>query len=51
MSGLFHSYESLPDPDDHTRREAALEHVKEILLMLRRNFMIMFIRMDLNLIN
>ncbi len=33
MSGLFHSYDMLPDADDESRREAALEHVKEILLM------------------
>ena len=33
MSGLFHSYENLPDTDDEVRRDAALEHVKDILLM------------------
>ena len=33
MSGLFHSYDTLPEEDDHARREAALAHVKEILLM------------------
>ena len=33
MSGLFHSYEILPDTDDRSRREAALAHVREILLM------------------
>ncbi len=33
MSGLFHSYEMLPDADDGSRRDAALAHVKEILLM------------------
>ena len=33
MSGLFHSYENLPDTDDEVRRDATLEHVKDILLM------------------
>ncbi len=33
MSGLFHTYEGLPDTDDADRREVALDHVKEILLM------------------
>jgi adenylate cyclase len=33
VSGLFHSYDVLPEGDDGTRREAALAHVKEILLM------------------
>ena len=33
MSGLFHSYDPLPDADDEARREGALAHVKEILLM------------------
>ncbi len=33
MSGLFHSYDMLPENDDDGRREAALAHVKEILLM------------------
>jgi adenylate cyclase len=33
MSGLFHSYEMLPETDVESRREAALAHVKEILLM------------------
>ena len=33
MSGLFHSYDMLPDADDEARREGALAHVKEILLM------------------
>ena len=33
MSGLFHSYEMLPEIDAESRREAALAHVKEILLM------------------
>ena len=33
MSGIFHSYDMLPDGDDEARREAALDHVKEILLM------------------
>jgi adenylate cyclase len=33
MSGLFHSYDMLPDADDEARREGALEHVREILLM------------------
>lgn len=33
MSGLFHSYDLLPDGNDEARREAALAHVKEILLM------------------
>ena len=33
MSGLFHSYDVLSDADDEARREAALAHVKEILLM------------------
>ncbi len=33
MSGLFHSYDVLSDADDETRREAALAHVKETLLM------------------
>jgi adenylate cyclase len=33
MSGIFHSYDMLPGVDDEARREAALDHVKEILLM------------------
>ncbi len=33
MSGLFHSFDMLADPDDGARREAALAHVTEILLM------------------
>ena len=33
MSGLFHSYDVLSDEDDEARNEAALAHVKEILLM------------------
>jgi adenylate cyclase len=34
MSGLFRSYDSRPaDDDDDARREAALSHVKDILLM------------------
>ena len=33
MSGLFHSYDVLSDADDEARREAALAHVKEMLLM------------------
>jgi adenylate cyclase len=33
MSGLFGSYDSRPADDDDARREAALSHVKEILLM------------------
>ncbi len=33
MSGLFHSYDALPAEDDAARGEAALAHVKEILLM------------------
>src|SRR5208283_2585770 len=33
MSGLFHSYDMLPAEPDEARREAALAHVKEILLM------------------
>jgi len=33
MSGLFHSYDVLPDEDDQARNEAALAHVMEILLM------------------
>jgi adenylate cyclase len=33
MSGLFHSYDLLPDGNDDMRRDAALAHVKEILLM------------------
>ena len=33
MSGLFHSFEGLPDADDEERRAAALDHVKDILLM------------------
>ena len=33
MSGLFHSYDNLPQAADEARREAALEHVREILLM------------------
>ncbi len=33
MSGLFHSYDALPDDDDEARSGAALAHVKEILLM------------------
>ena len=33
MSGLFHSYDVLPDEDDEARNEAALAHVTEILLM------------------
>jgi len=33
VSGLFHSYDVLSDADDEARREAALAHVKEILLM------------------
>ncbi len=33
MSGLFHSYDMLPEADDVARREAALAHVTEILLM------------------
>ena len=33
VSGLFHSYDVLPDEDDEARSEAALAHVKEILLM------------------
>jgi adenylate cyclase len=33
VSGLFHTYEGLPDTDDADRREVALDHVKEILLM------------------
>ena len=33
MSGLFGGYDSLPTDDDEARREAALSHVKEILLM------------------
>ncbi len=33
MSGLFHSYDVLSDADDEARREAALAHVKEILVM------------------
>ena len=33
MSGLFHSYDMLPGVEDEARREAALDHVKEILLM------------------
>jgi len=33
VSGLFGGYDSLPTDDDGARREAALSHVKEILLM------------------
>jgi adenylate cyclase len=33
MSGFFHGYEALSGVDDEARREAALAHVKEILLM------------------
>jgi len=33
VSGLFHSYDVLPDEDDEARNGAALAHVKEILLM------------------
>jgi adenylate cyclase len=33
VTGLFSSYDALPEPGDETRREAALVHVKEILLM------------------
>jgi adenylate cyclase len=33
VSGLFHSYDALPAEDDAARGEAALAHVKEILLM------------------
>ena len=33
MSGLFHTFEGLPDADDEERRAAALDHVKDILLM------------------
>jgi adenylate cyclase len=33
VSGLFHSYDALPEGDDEARREAALANVKEILLM------------------
>jgi len=33
VSGLFHSYDVLPDEDDEARNEAALAHVTEILLM------------------
>ncbi len=34
MSGLFHGYDALPDPDvDEDRRHTALEHVREILVM------------------
>ncbi len=33
MSGIFHRYDMLPEADEEGRREAALEHVREILLM------------------
>jgi len=33
VSGLFHSYDVLPETDDDGHLEAALAHVKEILLM------------------
>ena len=33
MSGIFHSYDLLPEEDDGARRDAALSHLKEILLM------------------
>ena len=33
MSGIFHSYDVPPEADDEARRAAALEHVREILLM------------------
>ena len=33
MTGIFHRSDMLPESDDEARREAALEHVKEILLM------------------
>jgi adenylate cyclase len=33
MSGFFHGYDALSGVDDEARREAALAHVKEILLM------------------
>ena len=33
MSGLFHSYDTSPEGNDEARREAALAHVREILLM------------------
>ena len=33
MSGIFHSYDMVPGSDDEARREAALDNIKEILLM------------------
>ena len=33
MSGIFHAYDVEPDPGDEARREAALAHVREILVM------------------
>ena len=33
MTGIFHRSDMLPETDDEPRRHAALEHVKEILLM------------------
>ena len=33
MSGIFSSYDMQPGADDEERKEAALDHVKEILLM------------------
>jgi adenylate cyclase len=33
MTGIFHSYDKMPEGTDEARREAALAHVREILLM------------------
>ncbi len=33
MSGLFHAYDALPEAGDDGRREAALAHLEEMLLM------------------
>ena len=33
MSGIFHSYDVPPEADDEARRAAALDHIREILLM------------------
>jgi adenylate cyclase len=33
VSGLFHSYDALTAVDDEARRDAALDHVREILVM------------------
>jgi adenylate cyclase len=33
VSGLFHTYDTSPEGNDEARREAALAHVREILLM------------------